>query len=77
MSGLLGALDALREAGSPARVLPARLALRALLLELPRQANPVRVPVGSVSGFDLREFDRFAGVGVGGADASVCLGFGF
>ena len=67
MSGLLGALDALREAGSPARVLPARLALRALLLELPRQANPVRVPVGSVSGFDLREFDRFAGVGVGGA----------
>ena len=67
VSGLLGALDALREAGSPARVLPARLVLRALLLELPRQANPVRVPVGSVSGFDLREFDRFAGVGVGGA----------
>ncbi len=27
----------------------------------------MRVPVGSVSGFDLREFDRFAGVGVGGA----------
>ena len=66
VAGLLGALDALREAGSPARVLPARLVLRALLLELPRQANPVRVPVGSVSGFDLREFDRFAGVGVGG-----------
>ena len=67
VAGLPGALDALREAGSPARVLPARLALRALLLELPRQANPVRVPVGSVSGFDLQEFDRFAGVGVGGA----------
>ena len=67
IAALPGALETLREAGSPARVLPSRVVVRALLLELPRQANPVRVPVGSVSGFDLGEFDRFAGLGTGGA----------
>ena len=67
IAALPGTLETLREAGSPARVLPSRVVVRALLLELPRQANPVRVPVGSVSGFDLGEFDRFAGLGTGGA----------
>ena len=67
IAALPGTLETLQEAGSPARVLPSRVVVRALLLELPRQANPVRVPVGSVSGFDLGEFDRFAGLGTGGA----------
>ena len=41
-------------------VVPARVRLRAMLLELPAQVNPVRAPVGAVSGFDLTEFNRFA-----------------
>ena len=56
-----GLLEATNVPGLGVRaVVPARVRLRAVLLELPAQVNPVRAPVGTVSGFDLAEFNRFA-----------------
>lgn len=56
-----GLLEATNVPGLGIRaVVPARVRLRAMLLELPAQVNPVRAPVGAVSGFDLTEFNRFA-----------------